>query len=139
MTKRAAALLALAACWACAPVSLGDYLERFLWRNRLIVVFTPDPADPAYRRQTAELRDAALALTQRQVRIFEVEYLNAVRLDGEALPAMPARRFYEHFQADRRRFQLVMVGLDGSETFRSPDPVPAAALTARIDASADAR
>lgn len=124
MKPRLIFCLAFLALASCKPVSLADYLEQFLWRNRIAVVLTPDATHPDYIRQQRLIDAGRHVLSEQNIVLFKVEYLTSVRENGALKPAIPARRFYDHFGVDRGRFQLILIGTDGEEVRRSDSPIP---------------
>lgn len=126
--KRAFSAIALLMLIGCQPQPLGEYLEQFLWKHPLVIVFIPDADDPSVRQQTEYLTAARPVLAQKQVRVFEVEYLRSVKQDGALQPNLPASRFYEYFQIETDAFAVILIGLDGNEVLRSTEPLTVDAL-----------
>lgn len=98
-----------------ASVQAGD-LSSYRWKKRVVLLFS----GPGIARQAAVLAKESAGLLERDVEL--------IRVDNRAL------KLQQDFQVTPGRFALVLIGKDGSEKFRSTEPVTAVGLFAIIDA-----
>lgn len=96
-------------------------LDRYRWSNRVLLIFAPAEGDAAYRAQRVEFDRGARELDVRDV----------VRLD---VLGPEGRGLRERFSVPTDRFLVVLVGRDGTEKLRRPEPVRVAELMQVIDA-----
>lgn len=117
------------------PSSLdAQALNRFRWKSRLVLCFTPEPSDPLFQRQVKLLYDEIEAMQERDV-IFifvtpEGNHENTGRFSSEA----DAKKLYEQFSVAQYQFELILIGYDGYEKYRARNRVtPPIVLANMID------
>jgi len=107
---------------AVAPTAETDDatdLSKFLWKNRLLVVFADSPGDPRFIEQMALLEVRVEDLVERDV---------VVLIDTD--PAMQTE-LREKFRP--RGFMFVLIGKDGNVYLRKPLPWDTREISRSID------
>jgi hypothetical protein len=94
-------------------------LNDFLWKNRVIVIFSDSPEDPRFQEQMDRLRDGQAELLDRDA---------VVLTDTD-----PAARSSLRKKLRPRGFMLVLVGKDGGVKLRKPHPWTVRELSRSID------
>ena len=94
-------------------------LSRFLWTNRLIIVFADSEADPRFIDQIDLLAERPAELAERDVKIV---------LDAEPALNSTLRTKYRP-----RGFMLMLVGKDGQVYLRKPLPWDVREISRSID------
>lgn len=94
-------------------------IEQFLWKNRVIVVFADNDADPRFQEQMTRLTDDPKLLTDRDV---------IVLTDTNPADRSPARK-----KLRPRGFMMVLIGKDGVIHLRKPAPWRAREISRTID------
>lgn len=94
-------------------------LSRFLWTNRLVIVFADSKEDPRFIEQIELLAERHTELTERDVKIV---------LDAE-----PALQSSLRTQYRPRGFMLMLVGKDGQVYLRKPLPWNVREISRSID------
>lgn len=94
-------------------------LSQYRWKNRLLLLFAPSPADVRFREQRRLFAGGEAGFEDRDLLLLEL------------LKDTEAR---ERFGVEEGRFALVLVGKDGTEKFRSHEPVPTEDVFSRVDA-----
>ncbi len=94
-------------------------LSKFLWTNRLIIVFADTANDPRFIEQMRLLESRPEALATRDVRIF---------VDTAPEASGPLRETYHP-----RGFMMLLVGKDGQVYLRKPQPWDVREITRSID------
>lgn len=112
----------------------AQLLNRFQWKSRVVVVFTPDETDPMFEEQFRLLRAANDQFEQRNVVfIFATPGGNHENM-GIFLDEAAALNWYDYFNPYEYQMELVLVGLDGTEKYRARNRLtPASILLNLID------
>ncbi|NPU13122.1 DUF4174 domain-containing protein [Bradyrhizobium sp. 83012] len=96
-------------------------LDRYKWKNRLLIVTGPDDAAAQQQRR---IYDAARAgMSERAIVLLDA-------VDESAA----SRELRAALGAEGRRFKVYLIGKDGHTAFASDTPVSADALFKRVDA-----
>ncbi|WP_315784892.1 MULTISPECIES: DUF4174 domain-containing protein [unclassified Bradyrhizobium] len=96
-------------------------LDRYKWKNRLLVVTGPDDAAAQQQRR---IYDAAQAgMSERAIVLLDA-------VDDSAA----SRELRAALGSDVSRFKVTLIGKDGHTAFTSDTPVSADALFKRVDA-----
>ncbi len=107
-----------------ADKPLGAYRDK----NRVLLVFAPTEQDPAYREQTRIWQGDKAGFEDRQLIVLPV------LADAKKPAGDPPGTLAKRFGVDPKLFTVILIGKDGHDAYRSPKPLPAAALYATIDA-----
>ncbi len=100
------------------PVGESD-LSEFLWKNRVIVVFVDNAADPRFHEQIDLLSDGTDMLAERDI---------VVLTDTD-----PADRSAARKKLRPRGFSLVVIDKDGGVKLRKPAPWSVREITRSVD------
>jgi hypothetical protein len=104
-----------------------DPLKPFQWKARVLVVSAPKGDDASLRAQAAILSADGDGQADRDMAV--------IRLVGDQGPAgVDAQALRERLSLPPDRFEVVLVGKDGTIVLRRRQPVPLAELFDRIDA-----
>ncbi len=126
---------------AALPDSVDFRLGPHQWEHRLLLVFASSEADARWADQREALRGEAEGVRERDLLLL------TLRADGEQgrlqsgpeesarpLTTAAVRRLYDRFAVSPDAFRVVLVGKDGTEKRRAPEPVTARSLFDTIDA-----
>lgn len=119
---------------ACAKPDVAGVLERYLWEKRVLLVFTPDPADMRFVAQEKELREHAAMLNERDTVIWRLAAHRYATENGKLLPHIAAGPFFRYFDAPEDGFTVILLGKDGGVKLREEDAVTARRIADLIDA-----
>ncbi|MBV9654489.1 MAG: DUF4174 domain-containing protein [Acetobacteraceae bacterium] len=108
-----------------------DPLGRYRWQSRILLLFAPNPDDPAIRQQLDLLRAESAGARERDLLVVLVVADSARTLDGGRIGARDALR--ARFAAPADRFRVVLVGKDGGAKLSSDQPIAAGRLFRTID------
>ncbi|MEO0734322.1 MAG: DUF4174 domain-containing protein [Bacteroidota bacterium] len=97
----------------------AQFLDTYQWRSRLILLFTPAADDPLFERQVGLLRDEVDELRERDVTVLWITPDGDRENTGLFLQQSLAQQYYDHFSPRRDIFELILVGLDGTEKYRA--------------------
>jgi hypothetical protein len=99
----------------------GD-LTRFRDKNRLLLVFAPNAADPRWQRQDKLLAGSQADFAERELLRFDVFERGA-----------EAARLRQQYKIKVGSFRVLLIGKDGHVAFGGPMPASVRDLTGRID------
>ena len=104
---------------AIVPTEDAVDLSQFLWKKRLLVIFSDSPGDPRFVEQLSLLETRTEDLVERDV---------AILIDTDPSAATELR---EKFRP--RGFMFVLIGKDGSVYLRKPLPWDVREISRSID------
>lgn len=115
------------------------HLERYTWKNRLVLLFAPTPDSDAATRQQATLDGEEAALRERDVVRFafftDGESFAIAHPAGQKVTVAPdvAAEAREQYGVGEEEFALILIGKDGNEHHRASQPIAASEILAAID------
>ncbi len=120
----------------CSSANVGNFMERFLWRERVVLVFAPTSDHADLIRQKDAFNAAAVkdGLKERDIRVITLIDRDGVWIDEANVPRLFPVPFYKHFKVDDGAFSVILVGKDGGEKMRSAVVVTPELLFSLIDA-----
>lgn len=112
----------------------GQTLDSYRWKSRLVLLFTPAPDSPVFLEQVRLLEESAAALTERKVVVIRITPAKQHGNAAEFLDKANSLSYYERFKPQAEQFELILVGLDGSEKLRKRNiTVPVSDINDLID------
>lgn len=120
-------------CIVLTPGLQAQAFSKFQWKNRLLILLTPDLEDPVYKRQIRELHLDNEALKERKGLVYSVTPESIEKgVSGEQPKTLRHARIPGYDPASG--FRLLLIGLDGGVKLRSDHFMSASELWAIIDA-----
>lgn len=119
---------------ACEEISVADVFEKYLWQNRVVVVFSPSTDDAKLKAFEADYRRYVQALTERDVVVWVIVDREKVKVDGRIKPNIPTPAFYEYFKTKPSDFVMILIGKDGEIKDQQTNRVPLKTWIKTIDA-----
>ncbi|MHC2991582.1 hypothetical protein OB13_08295 [Pontibacter sp. HJ8] len=98
-------------------------LKDYKWKNRLLLVFAPASDHPEYKRQKELISKQTQGLQDRHLLVLDIT-------GGEEAEKQKLR---EQFKVKATEFTILLVGKDGTEKYRSRQPVSMQAIFEVID------
>ncbi len=126
-----ARMLALALIALGLPTIVGAVAptaDAMRWHRRILLIAAPGPQDPQAIAQKRILSDWTSQAADRDLALVE---LSGTRVTGLADPASALQRRYGITPG---RFEVLLIGKDGTVALRSAQPIPAGRLQSTIDA-----
>ncbi|XP_004373741.1 coiled-coil domain-containing protein 80 isoform X2 [Trichechus manatus latirostris] len=125
------------ACKEDKKQSLENFLSRFRWRRRLLVISAPNDEDWAYSQQLSALSGQACNFGLRHITILKLlgigEEVGGVLelfpingssvVDREDVPAHLVKDIRNYFQVSPEYFSMLLVGKDGNVKSWYPSPM----------------
>ncbi|XP_077198123.1 coiled-coil domain-containing protein 80 [Paroedura picta] len=117
--------------------SLENFLSRFRWRRRLLVISAPSDEDWAYSQQVSALVGQACNFGLRHITVLKLLGLGddvggmlelypingSSSVDREDLPAHLVKDIRNYFQISPEYFSMLLVGKDGNVKSWYPSPM----------------
>jgi hypothetical protein len=97
--------------------------EQFKWKNRLLLVFTPDSSHPLCESLQRDISTRKLEVDDRDLVVFEILGVGTSKRDGSQLDPHTAASLRKRFDISPKAFSLILVGKDGGVKLRRNDPV----------------
>lgn len=94
-------------------------IDRYQWKQRLLLLFTPDMTHSEFERQLYWLGDYSEEMADRQLLVLRITPEETYQADGTLFNQARTEWFYHYYDADPRNFTAILVGLDGQEKYRS--------------------
>ncbi len=107
-------------------------IAQFQWKNRLILAFA-DEGYTTYNRQLAMLRLAIKALEEREVIVFSFFEEMYVANLGESLPPSLSKAYRQHFDIEKGKFTILLIGKDGGVKLKKDSLVSTQVILDLID------
>lgn len=98
-----------------------DYLARFEWTHRPLLVFAPEAIDPRVEILRNRFAIRHCAMRERDMVVGLMVEDGASRMDGAQLSPATVRAMRERFDVSDGMFVVVLVGKDGGEKLRETD------------------
>ena len=115
-------------------VGARDILQDYLWRNRLIIIFTPTLSNTLFIKQSDLLNSQTAELIDRDLRLIIVPKNAAPIIDGKR-SFLSSADFFKRFNVQDDEFALILIGKDGTAKLKRVNKVvPPKELYQRIDA-----
>jgi hypothetical protein len=108
-------------------------LRQYQWKNRLLLLFSPSPGNPAYQALWRELQKQFSGVRERDLLVFHVMEQGKSFLDSREIPAAEARALRQRFDISPGAFTVVLVGKDGGVKLKRADRVALADIFGLID------
>ena len=109
-------------------------LDRYQWKNRLLLVFAPSVKSPPYETQMQLFDPEEAGFNDRDLVLFRVLDEGESYAGDESLSRADADRLRERFEIAPGDFSVILVGKDGGEKRRDDTPVKTSAIFDEIDA-----
>lgn len=99
-----------------------NFLEKYKWKNRVVLLFAPDYEDQKLKKQLAAIKLAEQGYKERSIRIV------TCATDSAVVQALRNR-----FEINSNQFLFLLIGKDGSEKMRSEEMVTPLVFFSFID------
>lgn len=105
---------------------LWEKMERLTWKNRVIVIYTPDASSKDFQKQKQILAEKTKGMKERDLVLIECL--------GKTLSSEDKNYVARHFNHDLTQFGVWLVGKDGSTKLSEAKPVTTEKFFSLIDA-----
>jgi hypothetical protein len=91
----------------------GVDLERFQWKNRLLLVFAPDRSDSGFQAISREVEGRQDDFQDRDMVLIPVFEAGRFKAGEETLSLEQVRELRRRFSVKAGRFTMILIGKDG--------------------------
>ncbi len=110
-----------------------DLLERYTWRNRVLLIFTPDHHHSEFVAQNEILAKFAPGLVDRDLVVLRMVPGYEVTMDGNPAAGISSDGLYRSFSIEPGTFRVLLIGKDGALKLTRSAAVAANTLFDLID------
>lgn len=112
-------------------VNKTDLLDKYLGKNRILLVFTPDYQDDRFQRQQVILQNSKAKLKERDLILIEMNQNDGYGENQYSETEVINLR--KKYSIKPSEFAVILIGKDGTEKLRYNDVVQAEQLISIID------
>ena len=110
-----------------------DLMENYLWKNRILLVFSPTQKNPHLLNQRSWISKNRPGFDDRHLLVFEIVNNNVLlRLEVSAVKHN-ASVLRSQFSVKKDQFRSILIGKDGTIKYDRPIPVDPCYLFGLID------
>lgn len=109
-------------------------LKQYQWKNRLLLLFSPSPENPAYQALVRELQEQASGVRERDLLVVHVLEPGKSFMNSQEISPAEGRALRQRFGIGPGAFKVVLVGKDGGVKLKRADRVALGDIFGLIDA-----
>lgn len=94
--------------------SAENLLDHYTWRNRVLLIFTPDQNHPEFVAQNRILDSAGAGLGDRDLVVLRMVPEAAISIDHQPSHENNSQSIYQDFSIKNNVFRVLLIGKDGS-------------------------
>ncbi len=126
-------LLFAGSLWV-AVASKEEFLDRYLWKNRIVLLYAPSPQDSSYQKFVKEITDNASGVSERHLVVLHLFLDGSGREEQKELSAEQVKALLDRYELTVDTAVAVLIGKDGNEKARQTGTLNLTALFQEIDA-----
>ncbi|WP_421799811.1 DUF4174 domain-containing protein [Haliscomenobacter sp.] len=113
----------------CGSTLFAQPLDQYRWKNRILLVFAPDPQDQHLKDQLSLLNASRAGLVDRDLKVIVLDPKS-----NTSLPTADSKHLYQVYKVEKDTFRVLLIGKDGTEKLRTSQPILPIDLFRIIDA-----
>ena len=110
-----------------------DFMENYLWKNRILLVFSPTQTNPHLLNQRSWISKNRPGFDDRHLLVFEIVDNNVLLRLGESAVNHNASVLRSEFSVKKDQFRSLLIGKDGTIKYNRLIPVDPCYLFGLID------
>lgn len=110
------------------------HLDHYQWHYRALLIFSPTQQYPAFQHQIELLQGQEDGLQERDLKLVYLFQDKESYADQKIIPHLIAAQIRFQFAVEPDEFAVILVGKDGTQKHRYPEPITAKELFETIDA-----
>ena len=108
-------------------------LDQFKWKNRLLLLFSPDRDHPLFEKLHRSISDRKTDVEDRDLVVFEILESGSSSMDNKQIDAQTAHSIRQHYRVPSSNFTVILVGKDGGVKLRRQDETQLVDIFGLID------
>ena len=119
-----------------AQITAPGDLDRYRWKNRLVLLFAETPSNSGYLRQIEQFREQVKGFRERDLVLFHLfdKGTSYAGSESQIISESGTKELFLRFEVPPGDFTILLIGKDGSEKLRSDTVLETARLFEVIDA-----
>ncbi len=113
-------------------MAVGLDLDQYQMKNRVLLIFAPEPRDVRYEEQHEYVEEGREILDDWKVVVFGIFEDGPSYAEDRPVSHEDSERAREDFGVESGAFSLRLIDLDGTEVLRSSEPLPVADVVAVV-------
>ena len=110
-----------------------DLMETYLWKNRILLVFSPTQTNPHLLNQRSWISKNRPGFDDRHLLVLEIVNNNVMMRLGESAAKHNASVLRSQFGVKKDQFRSILIGKDGTIKYDRPIPADPCYLFGLID------
>ena len=95
-------------------------LSKYLWRHRLLLIFSSSGQTPAFQQLANQLKQQREGVADRDLIVFSIMSDDQSRVGEDVLSRQAAENLRRRFQVTKEEFRVVLLGKDGTVKLSQP-------------------
>ncbi|MEM7027756.1 MAG: DUF4174 domain-containing protein [Pseudomonadota bacterium] len=109
-------------------------MTDYIWKNRVLIIFTPDNKHTEYTKQTAILKLNKAGMLERDMVTIIIYADNSVMIDDVTQQQLTPNSFHQYYDQSANEFSVFLIGKDNGVKLRQNQAVTPSDLFELIDA-----
>ncbi|MAO65204.1 MAG: hypothetical protein CL666_09420 [Balneola sp.] len=116
------------------PLQAQDFnLDDHKWKDRVLLVFSPNTYNPDFRDQAKQLKNARKGINERDLKVFYVLQESSASVKGDVLEGDETSDLLTEFDVSSGDFVVILVGKDGTKKLQTEESISSDRLFEVID------
>ena len=111
----------------------NDIVQQHQWKQRVLLIFSPDAFDSLYQQQLAEYQQQKVGLEERDLVMYKILDDKIIAPTGKEYDRSVAQVLRDQYQVSGKGLTVVLVGKDGGEKLTEQGLLSTDKLFATID------
>lgn len=112
----------------------GFNLNDHKWKDRVLLIFSPNTYTHHYRDQVRELKSAKNGIQERDLKVYHILQESSASVKGEIIEGEETDPLLSEFDVSPSEYTVILIGKDGTEKLRTNETLSARRLFKEIDA-----
>jgi hypothetical protein len=112
----------------------GFHLDNYQWHYRALLIFAPNADHPAFQEQNRLFQGESSGIQERDLKLVYLLQAGESTADQMPISETIAEQIRLQFAVEPDEFAAILVGKDGTQKHRYPQPISAEELFMAIDA-----
>ena len=110
-----------------------DMIQQHQWKQRVLLIFSPDATDSLYQQQLAEYQQQEAGLKERDLVMYKILDDKVIVPTGKEYDRAVAQALRNQYQIKEKGLTVVLIGKDGGEKLTEQGLLSTDKLFATID------